>query len=102
MVEPREAVERLDKLAPRAALVGESAPARARQAIEPFPPLTGLFDPLAFYQALALQAVQHRVQRGDVKLQLAVRSGFDQLRQFVAVARAFFEKRENDYLSNIS
>jgi len=98
MAEPREDVESVHEFPPGAALMFEGAAAFGSEAIEAAAALAGFFDPAAFYQALAFQAVEQRVERSHVKLELVVGLGFDELGELIAVACTSFEKRKNDHL----
>src|SRR5215831_17978387 len=97
MGEPREAIERADELAPRSALLDQLFAAGGGQLVVTAAALAGFFHPAAFDQALALETVEHRVQRGDVKLEAAFGLGLDALGELVPVPRAPFEQGEQDH-----
>src|SRR6202008_4581975 len=68
MTDPRHAVERREQRVPAAALAVEHLLAFGGDAIEPPPPRAGALDPLAVNQSAALEAIEGRVERRDVKL----------------------------------
>src|ERR1051326_1572995 len=97
MAEPRKTVEGRDELPPRAAMQGESGLSCGRQTIEAAAPLAGLLHPFTFHQPLTLEAIEHRVERCNVELELAFRLRFDQLGELVTVSRTGFKKRLEDH-----
>src|SRR5262245_110722 len=60
------------------------------------PPLAGFFHPPTFDPAAIFQSIEQRVERGGVEFQHAVRSLLDQFADFVAVAWADLQERENE------
>ena len=85
-------VDRRDEDAPARALRGQDAAAFARQPVVAAPALAGLLDPAALDPATALEAVEQRVERGDVKSNSAARALLDKFADFVAVARTGFRR----------
>ena len=79
-------------------MVGERTAAQRRELVKSPSPLVGLLHPAPFHQTLALQAVEHRVDRGDLKLECLLRLGFDEFGQFVAVTGSRFQQGEQDHL----
>src|SRR5439155_10912342 len=77
MVEPRQGVERGDEFAPASPLFGERLAPGGGQPVVAAAALPGFLDPPALHQLLALHAVEHRIKRGDVELQAALRLRFD-------------------------
>src|SRR5206468_10067902 len=69
------------------------------ETVEAAPADAGALDPPALNQAAALQAVEHGVERRHVELQRPVGAAVDQFGDFVAVAVALFEQREDEGLS---
>src|SRR5579872_6402912 len=97
MAEPRQMVEGGHKFAPGAPLAGQRPAAFGSEVVEAAAPLAGLFHPLALHQAFALQAVQKRIERRHVELELVFRFRFDKLGELVAVAGAVFEQRQDNH-----
>src|SRR5262245_7114511 len=64
--------------------------------------LARFLDPSALDPPTSFEPVQQRVERRYVKLQNAVRALLDQLRDFVAVPRTFFDEREDQHLGAAS
>src|SRR4030095_10769269 len=95
MLDSRDAIDRLGKVLPNRSLAHERAAAARCEPIVTAPPLSGLFDPPAFDQPLALEAIKRRIERGDVKLDERLGSHFDLLADVVAVALPFFKQRQN-------
>src|ERR1017187_7351794 len=97
MAEPGKAVEDSHELAPGAAVAGKCPSACRCKTVKPSTPLARLLHPAAFHQELPLQAIQERVERRHVKLQLVLRLGFDQLGELVSMSGAPFEQRQDDH-----
>src|SRR5262249_26966179 len=76
----------------------QDATAFRRQRVEAAPPLASLLHPAAAQPAALFEAVEERVERGDVEFQLALRLRLDQLADFVAVALALLDDRQDDQL----
>src|SRR5687767_13701394 len=95
MLDPRHAIDRLREVLPDRSLPLEHAAAAWRQAVIAPPPLTGLLHPAAFDHALRFEAIQRRIERGDVKGDRAVGAPVDQHADFLAVALALLEQRED-------
>src|SRR4051812_39242730 len=95
MANPGDAVQRRKEGAPAAALRAEDLAAGRGEPVEAPPPHAGLLDPAAEDQPTALQAVQRRVEGGDVKGDRPVRAIVNQPGDFVAVSIALFEQRED-------
>src|SRR3989442_6419458 len=96
MANPSDAIQRQEERVPRRTLCRERFSARARQAIVAPTPLSRTLDPAPVDQALVFEAIERRIQRGSVKGDGAVRPFVDQLADFVAVALAFVEQRQNE------
>jgi hypothetical protein len=56
------------------------------------------FNPSALDQGAIFETAQNRIQRSDAEAKAPLRSRFDQLSDFVAVAIAFFKKSEYQQL----
>src|SRR5215208_5554241 len=78
-----DSVYRPDEGLPAAALSGQYLLPLGRQSVIAPPPLARFFDPAALNPAALFQPVEKRVKRGDVKLQHAFRTRFDQLADLV-------------------
>src|SRR5215213_2587863 len=98
MFDTRNAADRGDELAPATALRRQDLFARGGQAVIAPPPLARLLDPAPLDPAALLQAVEQRVERGDVEAQDAPRAPLDQVADVVAVPRLLFDQRENEQL----
>ena len=61
----------VDEGLPRFALLQQHAPALGGEAVVPPAALAGLLDPLALQPAPFLEAVEQRIERGDVERHLA-------------------------------
>src|SRR3989441_2627659 len=96
MANPSDAIQRQEERVPRRTLCRERFSARAREAVVAPTPLSRTLDPAPVDQALVFKAIERRVQRRGVKGDGAVRPFFDQLADFVAVALAFVEQRQNE------
>ena len=94
----RHAVERGEELLPGVALRGQHLAPLGRQLVIAAPALAGLLDPLPLDEPAPLQAVEQRVERGDVELEHAVGALADELCDFVAVARAVLHQRHDEHL----
>src|SRR5688572_13110365 len=92
MTDPGDTAQRHDELFPAAALAGEHAAAGGRDAVEAAAPLARLLDPAPLNQLPALEAIEHGIERGDVELEHALRSLFDQLADLVAVPGAVLDQ----------
>src|SRR5437870_4495536 len=98
MANPRHAVQRVEERAPAPALGVEHFLARSRETVETPPAAAAALHPFAGDQAAAFQAVERRIERRHVERDGAVRPLVDQLGDFVTVAVAFFEQREDEHL----
>src|SRR5262245_10697711 len=98
LAQPRDAVEGREEAVPAAALTEERLFTLRGETVETPTPLAALLDPAPLDQAAALEAVEDRVERGDVELQRAAGSAIDQLGQLVAVAVALLEQRHDQHL----
>src|SRR5687767_9579090 len=98
MLDPRHAIDRLREVLPDRSLPLEHAAAARRQTVITAPPLTGLLHPAAFDHALRFEAIERRIERGDVKGDGAVGSLVDQLADFIAMTLALFEQRQDQQL----
>src|SRR5262245_51030039 len=76
MLDSCNAIDRLREVLPDRSLAHERAAPARREAVVAAPALPRLLDPAAFDHALALEAIQCRVERGDVERDGAVRSLF--------------------------
>src|SRR5438128_1692677 len=74
-----DAVDRLDELAPGAALRREHVRAGRRQPVVPAPALARFFNPPALNPSPLFQPVQQRVERGDAERKDAARPRLDEL-----------------------
>ena len=92
---PRDALQRRQQLVPAGALLGEHLPAGRRQLVVAAAALPGLLEPPAIDPAAALHAIEHRIERSDVKPQHAAGPVVDQLGDFVAVPLPFLEDRQD-------
>src|SRR5215468_7221926 len=81
---------------PDAALRGQRLLAVLRQFVKTSPPLPGFLHPTAFDPAALFQPVKQEIKRGGVELQHAVRARLDQLAEFVAMARAGLQQRQDE------
>src|SRR5690348_257777 len=84
-----------DKGAPASALARQHLLAGGRQTIEAAPPLALAHQPAADDEAAAFEAVEGGIERRDVKLDGAVGSRLDELREFVAVPGLLREQRQD-------
>src|SRR5262245_51909450 len=98
MTEPGHLVERLEERLPSAALRRQGLSAGRRDPVEPAPALACLFHPSALDEALALDSIEQRIQRGNLEGDLSVRTLLDQLRDLVAVPLPFLDEREHEHL----
>src|SRR5207248_7111141 len=98
MAELRDPVERGEKHLPAAPLRLERAASVGGEAVEAAAARAGALHPAAVNQAAPLQAVERRVERGDMEGERAVRAALDQLGELVAVAVALLEQREDEGL----
>src|SRR3954462_2183739 len=98
MVDSGDEAHRRHERLPGVALAGEDAPPFRCKAIEAPAALAGLFHPTPLHPATLFEAVQQRIQRRDVELQLSTGTRFDQLADLVAVACARFDDRQDDEL----
>src|SRR6266850_613180 len=91
-------VQRGDERLPAPALRVERGLALGGQTVKAPAAYSGPLDPAALNQAAALQAIERRIQRRDVELERAVGAAVDQLGDFIAVAVALFEERQDQGL----
>src|SRR5688572_23220478 len=56
------------------------------------------FDPASFYQTFFFEPAEHRIQRSDPEMQFAAGPLFDELSDFITVAVAILEQRQNEKL----
>src|ERR1019366_2098721 len=93
-----DAADGLDERLPALPLGSQDlAPLRGQPVIAPAA-LAALLDPSALDPTALFEAIQQRVKRRRVKTERALRSLFDQLADFVAVAGRSFEQREQEQL----
>src|SRR5688572_2336898 len=98
MLNPRHPIDRFREVLPDRSLAHERAAPAGGEAIVAAPALPRLFDPASFDHALALEAIERRVKRSDVKLDQRVGALFDLLADVVAMALALFEQRQDQEL----
>jgi hypothetical protein len=65
------------------------------QAVIPAAPLVGFFHPLSLDPTLGFEAMEQRIERGDMEGEGAAGADLDQLRDVIAMTGPGFEKREN-------
>jgi hypothetical protein len=95
MTEPCDAIQRAKEVLPEASLVREYLPASRREPVVSPPSLTGFLDPPSFDQTFRLHAVKRRIKGSDVEGDGALGSIVDELRDLVAMAVSFFQKRKD-------
>src|SRR5262245_46804257 len=93
--ESGDAIEREEELLPDRAFAGEALVAGGRQAVVAAAPLAGLLDPSPLQESVVLEAVEGRVERGDVVAERPLRSLDDQASDLVAVAGPLFDERQD-------
>src|SRR5688500_9145352 len=98
MFDLRDRGDRADELLPRLFVLLEHAAAFGREVVEAPPPLAGLLDPAPLEPAALLEAIEQRVQRRDVELDLAAGAQLYELADLVAVTRARLDDRQHDEL----
>src|SRR4051812_2775963 len=91
----RDAVQRREEVVPDAALARERVPAGAGQLVVAPPALSLPLDPPAFDQAAILEAIERRIERGDVEVDGAVGALGNELADLVAVSAPLLEQRED-------
>src|SRR5690348_16178291 len=96
ILHPRDLADGSHELLPAVPLCLERPLTTCRDAVVAPPPLTGLLHPSPLDPPSALHAIEHRVQRRDVKVQHAVGARLDQPAQIVAVPRLVLEQREDE------
>ena len=82
----------MDELAPDPAPRPEHFPPGGGETVEAAAPLARLFDPAARDPAVFLEPVEQGIEGGGLEAEPAVRSGFDDLRQLVAVTVGAVER----------
>src|ERR1051325_6610731 len=90
--------DRLDEGPPAPPLCGERLPALRGEPVVAAAALAGLLHPAAGDHAALLEAVEQRVERGDVEAEDAAGAGLDQLPQLVAVAGLVLQQGEDQEL----
>src|SRR5262249_46016532 len=85
------ATQRGEKARPRLPSFIQRFFAFLHELVKPPSPLPGLFDPRPLDQSALFHPVERRIERRRVKLQHALRPLFDQLGDFIAVARPVFD-----------
>jgi hypothetical protein len=95
MADAGDPVQRREEGVPAAALVVEDFLAGGGEAVEAAAARARLLDPAALDEAAALEAIERRVERGDMELQGASRPCVDQLGDLIAVAIALLEEGED-------
>src|SRR6185369_10759595 len=98
LTDSSDPVESHHELAPDAALADKNLPAFGGQLVVAPSALSGLLDPSAFDPAAALQPVEHRIERGHVERERALRAGFDQLADLIAVPGTLLDHRQHQQL----
>src|SRR5580704_3431710 len=92
----RDAIDAGDKFAPAAKLRSEDSAALASDPIITAAALAAFFNPAAKQPAATFQAVEHGVKRGHVERYCAARALLDEFADFVTVARASLDEREDE------
>src|SRR5688500_19907079 len=98
MVRSGDQIHGGDERLPRVALLREHAPAFNGQGIEATSPLAWLFHPPAVQPAAFFEAIEQRIERGDIELHPAFGPALDQLADLVTVARPRLDDRQDDQL----
>src|SRR5690349_5788884 len=96
MLDPRHAIQRLREVFPDRSLAHERAAPAGRQTVVSAPPLPGFLHPASLDHALRFEAIECRIERGDVERDRSVGSLFDLLADLVAVAFPLFEERQDE------
>src|SRR4051812_27695803 len=94
----RNLFDRVDELAPIVPLCRQDVAPLRGQAVETAAPFARLLDPLAGDPAALLEAVEQRIERGDLELQPPAGSLFDQLADLVAMPRPRLDQRQDQQL----
>src|SRR6266496_2785941 len=92
----RHSVQRRKERAPTPSLRGQHLLSLGGQTVEALAALAALLDPSSLDEAAALEAIERGVERRDVELEGAVGSLVDQLGQFVTMAIALVEQRQDE------
>src|SRR5262245_40417000 len=87
-------IECSEKVLPRLPLFVENPAARGGDFVVASSALAGLLDPTSLNPAACLEAIEHRIKRGNVKLQHAFGALLDQLRDFISVPRTILHQRQ--------
>src|SRR5262245_13517387 len=91
-------VDGVDECAPVVALGGEHLAAGRGQSVEAAAALAGLLDPPAGDPAALLEAAEEGLERADLEPEPAAGAALDELADFVAVAGARLDEREDEEL----
>jgi hypothetical protein len=95
MVWPHDVVNRQNELVPDATLRGEIFATDWRQAVEPASTFPSFFHPAAGDEISLFKTAEDWIERADAKLDTPFGARFDQLANFVAMARPRFDQGEN-------
>jgi hypothetical protein len=95
MVRPYDMINRQDEFIPDTTLRGEIFPADRRQPVEPPAALASFFHPAACDQISVFQPAENGIERADAKIDAPFGTGFDQLTNFITMARPRFDQGEN-------
>jgi hypothetical protein len=98
----RDAPHSLYECGPRLLLLRKDTSAFSRDVVEAAAPLVWLFDPGSLDPSTLFEPIEQGIQGIDVERELAAGPCVDQLTQFVAVAGARVEERENQKLRGAS
>src|SRR5687767_5788353 len=80
---------------PAGPLLEQHLLAGRQELVVPPPTLTGLFQPVAVNPSAPLHAIEHRIERPDVKPEHAAGAIVDQPGDLVAMPLPFFEDRQD-------
>src|SRR5262245_8490688 len=97
-MEPRGLPDALQEGVPVRTLFGELFAPGGSEFVEAAATHTGGFDPLAGDQSLALEPVEHGIERGRLKCDGAAGATLDLAGDFVAVAGAGFDLGQDEQL----
>src|SRR5688572_6548785 len=98
VADARHAVQRRDELVPEAALPLQHLAALGGQLVEAAAALARFLEPPALDETALLEAVEHRVERGNLEADGALRARFDQLADLVPVPLPVLQQRQDQHL----
>src|SRR5262245_7278425 len=93
-----DAPHRFDEGRPGALLHAQRLPAGRRDPVVAAAALRGLFDPSAPDEAPRLEAIEQRIERGDVEGERAAGPRLDQLADLVAMAGPVLDEGQDEQL----